>query len=121
MVMAIQDAVHDLSPEIVFTPSANDVRESRLNTHQATLIAASKVPGLYCYQAATTTLEFRPTVFETVSEYLDQKMASLSHYEAQVRGRPHLDPELARSTARYWGRFLGYGEVEPLEVVRHSL
>ena len=99
----------------------NDVRESRQTAFQATLIACARVHGLYCYQAATTTLEFRPTVFEAISEHLDLKMAALSHYEAQVRGRPHLDPELARATARYWGRFLGYGEVEPFEVVRHSL
>ena len=35
-----------------------------------------------------------------------------------MRSRPHLDPEFVRSTARYWGRFLGYGLVEPLEVIR---
>lgn len=121
MVMQIQDAVHELDPEIVFVPSAQDVRESRLNTFQAAEIAAARVQGFYCYQAATTTLEFRPTMFEDISEHLDQKMAALSHYDAQVRGRPHLDPELARATARYWGRFLGYGEVEPLEVIRHTI
>ncbi|MFC1575639.1 response regulator [Gemmatimonadota bacterium] len=121
MVIRIQDAVHELSPEMVFAPSANDVRESRQNTFAATEIAASRVPGVCSYQAATTTLDFRPTLFEDISEHLDRKMAALSHYEAQVRGRPHLDPDLARATARYWGRFLGYGEVEPLEVVRPSL
>ncbi len=121
MVVSIQDAIHDLRPEIVFTPSVNDVRESRQHTFQATDIAGSKVPGFYCYQAATTTLDFHPTVFEDISDFLDQKMAALSHFEAQVRGRPHLDPELARASARYWGRFLGYGEVEPLEAFRHGL
>jgi hypothetical protein len=48
-------------------------------------------------------------------------MAALSHYEPQVRGRPHLHPGLSRASARYWGRFLGYGEVEPLEVIRHTI
>ena len=121
MVIQIQDAVHELTPEIVFVPSSQDVRESRLHTYLAADIAAGRVPGFYSYQAATTTLEFRPTMFEDVSDYLDQKMAALSHYDAQVQGRPHLDPELARATARYWGRFLGYGEVEPLEVIRHTI
>ena len=121
MIIRIQDAVHELEPEIIFAPSANDVRESRQNAFQATEIAGSKVPGFYCYQAATTTLDFRPTVFEDISDYLAQKMVALEHYEAQVKGRPHLDPELARATARYWGRFLGYGEVEPFEVVRATI
>lgn len=121
MVIAVQDAVHDLEPEIIFTPSAQDVRDSRLNTFEATQIAAGGVPGFYSYQAATSTLDFRPTAFEDISEVLDQKMAALSHYEAQVRGRPHLDPGLARAAARYWGRFLGYRDVEPLEVIRHTI
>ncbi len=121
MVLRLQDIVHELEPEILFAPSGRDVRESRTHAHQAADISGSKVPGFYCYQSATTTLDFRPGVFEDISEYLDQKMAALSHYEAQVRGRPHLDPDLARASARYWGRFLGYGEVEPLEVVRHTI
>ncbi len=121
MVIQIQDAVHTLDPEVVFTPSAQDVRVSRANTFQATEISAPRVPGLYSYQAATTTVDFRPTLFEDISEQLDQKMAALSHFEAQVRGRPHLDPGLARATARYWGRFLGYRDVEPLEVIRHPI
>jgi len=121
MVLRVQDAVHEWEPEIIFAPSAQDVRDSRTNTFQAAEISGSRVPGFYCYQAATTTLDFRPSLFEDISDYLDQKMAALSHYEAQVRGRPHLAPELARASARYWGRFLGYGEVEPLEVIRHSI
>lgn len=121
MVLGIQNAVHELKPYIVYAPSGRDVRDSRRNTFRATDISARKVHGFYCYQAATTTLDFRPTMFEDISEHLDQKMAALSHFEAQVRGRPHLDPGLARASARYWGRFLGYGEVEPLEVIRHAL
>jgi CheY-like chemotaxis protein/LmbE family N-acetylglucosaminyl deacetylase len=121
MVLRIQDVIHEIEPEIIFAPSAQDVRDSRTNAYQAAEISGARVPGFYCYQAATTTLDFRPGLFEDISEYLDQKMAALSHYEAQVRGRPHLDPGLARASARYWGRFLGYGEVEPLEVIRHSI
>jgi CheY-like chemotaxis protein len=121
MVIRIKDLVHELEPDVVYAPSANDVRESRLAVYKAAEIAAESTRGFCCYQAATTTLDFRPTIFEDVSEFLDQKMAALSHYEGQVKGRPHLDPELARATARYWGRFVGYGEVEPLEVVRQLL
>lgn len=121
MVVQAQSAVHELEPDVVFAPSAEDVRESRQQAHQAAEIAASAIPGFYAYQSASTTLEFRPTMFEDISEFLDEKMAALSHFEAQVRNRPHLDPGLARASARYWGRFLGYGEVEPLEVIRQSI
>jgi len=117
----IKDAVHELTPATIFAPSANDVRESRQHAHTAAEIAATKDVSLLCYQAATTTLEFRPTLFEDISDFLDQKMAALSHFQPQVEGRPHLHPGLAGAAARYWGRFLGYGEVEPFEVIRHTL
>ena len=121
VLIRIKDAVHALSPKIIFSPSLNDVRDSRQHTHTAAEIAAEEGTSLLCYQAATTTLEFRPTLFEDVSDFLDQKMAALSHFQHQVQGRPHLDPGLAGAAARYWGRFLGYGEVEPFEVTRHNL
>ena len=121
MLLRIEEAVDSLAPHIVLAPSLHDVRESRQNAYNAVNICASKAESFLCYQAATTTLGFRPTIFEDVSDFLDQKMATLSHFQAQIQGRPHLHPELARASARYWGRFLGYGEVEPFEVVRQKL
>ena len=32
--------------------------------------------------------------------------------------RPHLRESLLGATAEYWGRFVGYGFVERLEVIR---
>lgn len=119
--MRIQDALDKLKPEIIFAPSLNDVRESRKHAHTAAEIAVKDSASLLCYQAATTTLDFRPSLFEDISDFLDQKMAALTYYLPQVQGRPHLDPDLARAAARYWGRFLGYAEVEPFEVTRHTL
>jgi CheY-like chemotaxis protein/LmbE family N-acetylglucosaminyl deacetylase len=121
MVIRVQIAIQELDPDIILSPSSQDVRDSRKNTFKAIDISASRVRTFYTYQSATTTLDFRPTMFEDISEYLDQKMAALSHFEAQVSGRPHLDPDLARASARHWGRFLGYGEVEPLGVIRQSI
>ena len=117
----VKDKIHSLAPKIVYAPSLNDVRESRQNLQRAADIATVGATSLLCYQAATTTLDFRPTLFEDVSDFLDQKMAALSHFQWEVEGRPHLDPGLARAAARYWGRFLGYGEVEPFEAIRHNL
>jgi CheY-like chemotaxis protein len=121
IIIRIHDSMSEFSPDVIYAPSPRDVRESRQLAYEAAVIAGKDARSIFCYQAATTTLEFRPTRFENIGDFLDQKMAALAHYQAQVRGRPHLDPELARASARYWGRFLGYGEVEPFEVVRHNL
>jgi CheY-like chemotaxis protein len=119
--LRIKNKVEELEPSIVFAPSSNDVRESRRHAHTAAEIALPDEASLLCYQAATTTLDFRPNLFEDISDFLDDKMAALSHFLTQVQGRPHLDPGLARAAAQYWGRFLGYGEVEPFEATHHTL
>ena len=38
----------------------------------------------------------------------------------QTALRAYLAPDLIVATARYWGRFAGYGLAEPLEVIRQS-
>ena len=121
VLIRVKDAVHDLNPDLVFSPSFHDVRESRRQVYTASEISTTESSGLLCYQAATTTLDFRPTLFEDVSDFLDQKMASLTYYQHLAEGRPHLHPSLARATAQYWGRFLGYADVEPFEVIRQNL
>jgi len=118
MMSAVGAAVERLEPDTVYTPSSRDVRDSRLDAHQAALVEADRVANHYCYQAASTTLDFRPTIFIDVADHLDQKIALLEEYRSEPDFRPHLQPYLTRATALYWGRFLGYGEAEPLEVVR---
>lgn len=116
----VQRLVREHHPDAIFAPSHNDVRESRRDTYRGALSGGPLVPDFMAYQSATTTLEFRPTAFVDIGEYMDRKLKVLEAYGAQVEGRPHLEPTLIRATARYWGRFLGYGDVEPLEVVRSA-
>lgn len=118
MMALVQRTVEDFQPMAVYAPSAHDVRESRQNTNRAANLAAAEVGHFFCYQAPTTVLDFHPTLFVDVTDYMDTKLAALEKYAGQIEGRPHLDPEFVRATARYWGRFLGYGLVEPLEVIR---
>lgn len=118
MIGELERALERFEPDTLYTPSPNDVRDSRSHAHQASLVEGAGVPNHYCYQAATSTLDFHPTLFIDVAEFLDRKVELLEEFRSQPDFRPHLQPYLARASAQYWGRFLGYGEVEPLEVVR---
>ncbi len=121
VLIRVKDLTHELEPALVYAPSSQDVRESRHQAFTAAEISTDESTSLLCYQAATTTLEFRPTLFEDISDFLDQKMAALTHFQQHAEGRPHLHPGLARATAQYWGRYLGYTDVEPFEVIRQRL
>lgn len=116
----VERLVREHHPDAIFAPSHNDVRESRRDIYRGALSGGPLVPDFLTYQSATTTLDFRPTLFVNIEEYIEEKLGVLNAYADQVHGRPHLEPSLIRATARYWGRFLGYAHVEPLEVVRSA-
>ena len=115
----IERAVAIHQPTIVYTHTPNDMHQDHRNTYRATMVAARGVPNIFCYQSPSTTTDFKPTQFVDVSEYLDNKLEAISRHNSQGN-RTYLEPDLVRATARYWGRFAGYREVEPLEVVRTS-
>jgi LmbE family N-acetylglucosaminyl deacetylase len=104
----------------VYTHTPRDVHQDHRNVHHATLVAARGISRVYCYQAPSTTVEFRPTRFVTIDEFIDRKLEAIRAYSTQTAIRAYLDEELLRATARYWARFSQARYVEPLEVVRES-
>lgn len=116
---AISGAIERWDPTIIYTHTANDVHQDHRGTHAATMIAARTVPRIYAYQAPSTNIDFRPTRFVKIDEYIDAKLDAIRAHASQAQ-RTYLEEDLLRSTARYWGRFAGGGLVEPLEVARHT-
>jgi LmbE family N-acetylglucosaminyl deacetylase/ActR/RegA family two-component response regulator len=119
-ITAIKRVIEEVQPTTVYTHTSHDVHQDHRNVHHATLVAARGIPRIYCYQAPSTTIEFHPTRFVTIDGFLERKLEAIDAYGSQVAVRDYLDPELLRSTARYWGRFSRSRYVEPLEVVRES-
>jgi LmbE family N-acetylglucosaminyl deacetylase len=116
----IQRVLEQTGATTVYTHTSRDVHQDHRNVHQATLVAARKVPRIYCYQAPSTTVDFHPTRFVAIDEYLQRKLEVIHAYGSQVKVRRYLEEDLLRATARYWSRFSQARYVEPLEVVRES-
>jgi LmbE family N-acetylglucosaminyl deacetylase/CheY-like chemotaxis protein len=119
-IAAISAAIREIRPTTVYTHTAHDVHQDHRSTHRATLVAARGIGRVFCYEAPSSTAEFRPTRFVAIDEYLERKIEVIQAYTSQVKIRHYLDEELLRCTARYWGRFAQARYVEPLEVVRDS-
>ncbi len=119
-IATIKRVVEDIRPTTVYTHTLRDVHQDHRNVHHATLVAARGVPRVFCYQAPSSTVDFHPTRFVAVDEYLDRKIEVIQAYTSQVKVRRYLDEELLRSTARYWSRFGQARYVEPLEIIRDS-
>lgn len=114
----VERVVRDLAAEIVYLPALDDGHPARREAFRITKACTTTVPRVLGYQTATTGLDFRPTLFEDVSDVLMDKMELLTSYQAAGAHRQDLAPRLAQAYARYWGRLERFSEVEAFEVIR---
>lgn len=114
----IEACIREMQPHVIYTHSEKDGHQDHRNAFRATLVAARQVPTLLCYQAPSGTVAFSPTRFADISEHLANKQAAIAAYVSQASIRPYMHPDLIAATARYWGRFAGYGYCEAFEVIR---
>ncbi len=114
----IQAAIGELRPTHVYTHCAEDTHQDHRAVHAASLVAARGVPNVYCYQAPSSTVEFRPNRFVDITEFIKRKIEAIDAYKSQVERMDALQHDVIVATARYWGRFAGYVLAEPLRIVR---
>ncbi len=117
-VAAIERVIDEIAATRIYTHSACDRDQDHRNVNRATLAAARDVPRVYCYQAPSSSADFRPTRFVAIDEFIDRKLEVVRAHRSGVASRPYLDDDLLRATARYWSRFAQSRYAEPLEVVR---
>lgn len=114
----IEEAVRVLAPTHVYTHSRHDAHQDHRNAHLASIVGARDVANLYCYQAPSSTIEFRPNLFIDIARHIDTKVDAVAAYESQVARSASLRADHIVATARYWGRYTGYSLAEPMEVIR---
>jgi LmbE family N-acetylglucosaminyl deacetylase/CheY-like chemotaxis protein len=116
----IKEVIDEVGATTIYTHTHEDVHQDHRNVHRATLVAARGVPRVFCYQAPSTTVDFKPTRFIAIDDYVEKKLEVIAAYATQTAIRGYLEEDLLRATARYWSRFTRARYVEPLEVVRDS-
>lgn len=117
-VRLIEEVVAAVQPTTVYTHSRFDTHRDHRNTSAASMVACRAVPNLYCYPSPSSATDFRPTRFVGIDAQIDGKLAVIEAYASQPVTRDYVEPELARATARYWGRHGPGRYAESLEVVR---
>jgi LmbE family N-acetylglucosaminyl deacetylase/CheY-like chemotaxis protein len=114
----IEAAIRELQATHVYTHSLEDTHQDHRAVHAASLVAARRVPNVYCYQTPSSTVEFQPHRFVDITHYIEKKIDLIGAYKSQVDRMESIQPDVILSTARYWGRFAGYVLAEPLQIVR---
>ena len=100
----IETTVRKVQPTIVYTHSLQDGHQDHRSVYRATVVACRGVPSVYCYQSPSAGVDFRPTKFIEIGEFLDRKVEAIGAYASQTSKRPYLRESLLRATAEYWGR-----------------
>ncbi|HEY6277555.1 MAG TPA: response regulator [Streptosporangiaceae bacterium] len=116
----ISRVVAEVKPTIIYTHSLHDVHQDHRNTHRAAMVAVREVGRVYCWQSPSATVDFRPTRFVTIDEHLEGKLAAIDAFASQVEVRAYLEPDLIKSTARYWSRYGDGRYAEAFELIREA-
>jgi hypothetical protein len=82
------------------------------------MIAARRLPRVYGFQSPSSTIDYRPTRFESIDDKLAQKLELIACHRSQSASRDYLDEDFIVATARYWGRFGASRYAEAFEVLR---
>lgn len=116
----VEQVIAAVRPTTLYVHSKWDNHQDHRAVHDVTMIAARRVPQVYCYQSPSSRNGFDPTRFVPVTDTIHDKVRLLAHYDSQAT-RHYLDPELVVASARYWARQLPSARyAEPFEVIRSS-
>jgi len=119
-VAIMERVVNEVKPTIVYTHSAHDRHQDHRAVHEAALVATRAVRTVACFQSPSSTVDFRPSRFVSIDGFTDQKLALLQCFASQATIRNYLEPDFVLATSRYWSRYGGGTNVEPLEVIRET-
>lgn len=119
-VRLIEEVVREVNPTIVYTHTDHDRHQDHVAVHQASIVATRTVETVACYQSPSATVDFRPTRFVPIDDFVDSKLELLACFRSQADHRRYLAPDFVAATARYWSRFSNSDHAEPLEIVRET-
>jgi two-component system, NtrC family, response regulator HydG len=114
----IEEVIAETQPTIVYTHSLHDLHQDHRSTHRAAMVACRRVGRVYCFQSPSATVDYRPTYFVTIDDYVGRKLKVIDAFGSQASIREYMEPELITSTARYWARYVAGTHAEPFETIR---
>jgi two-component system, NtrC family, response regulator HydG len=115
---AIEKAVAQVRPTVLYTHSVHDSQPDHRDVHHDAMAATRQIARVYCFQSPSATIDFRPTHFVVIDDQLRAKLAAAGAYSAQPEVRDYLEPDQVTSTAVYWARYCNAHHAEAFEVVR---
>jgi LmbE family N-acetylglucosaminyl deacetylase len=83
-IMAIENVINMVKPDIVFSSSPKDAHQDHRNTGLASLSAARNLKKVFLYESPAALREFCPQVFVDVGSTFDVKLKALEAFGSQA-------------------------------------
>ena len=117
--------------DTVFVQNITDINKDHKELYESTIVACRPFPGqkvkhLLSYYVNSSTewggllldTPFKPNVFIDISETIEDKLISMSHYKTELRTYPHpRSIEGIENTSKYFGNIVGTNNAEAFKLI----
>lgn len=118
-----------LTPNIIFTHSAQDLNIDHQIVYRAVITATRPMKGetikeIYSFEVLSSTewnypLQFSPDVFFNISDFINIKLKAMKEYKNELRKFPHpRSLKAIKTNAQSWGYKVGCHYAEAFKAVR---
>jgi len=115
----IEKIIKELRINRIYTHSIRDVHQDHRNTSRATLAAGRNVKQILFYESPSSDLDFRPTFFVEITDFLDDKLKVLAAYNSLKKvNKRYFEIEAIKSSASFRGYQSNVKFAESFEIFR---
>lgn len=111
LVGIIETHVAEVRPGRAYTMFRQDRHQDHRAVYEASSIACRDVPQLLGYETPSSYPNFRPTVFQSIGDVLDEKIRALSCHRSQGK-RLYMQADKVRAAANFRGAQINMGPAE---------
>lgn len=108
--------ISGIKPDLIYVHSPKDYHQDHAAISQSTLSASRHMKnGVLFYESPSTTIEFRPTAYNDITDYFECKLKSVEYFESQSE-KNYMEKVSIVGLAKSRGSVLGVEYAEAFEV-----
>lgn len=120
LVVAIEQRISAVKPDLIFTHSYHDAHQDHFAVHEAVMRAARNCSSILCFESPSTTRAFDPSVFSDISDYVELKARAVALH-ADQSGKPYMSADRVRGIATFRGGQARMYRAEGFESMRMAM
>ena len=113
----LEKLISEVNPQRIYTHSVKDTHQDHRNVAYATLAAARNVSEIFFYESPSLYLDFNPTYYVDISEFIDEKLNILNLFVTQ-NSKDYMKIEALKGLAQYRGLATKISYAEAFETFR---